>query len=242
MRPAQRPFILTRRPTSQVTTNLGRSQVFGPYVKANPIYPDDIHEVYWTPLATASQIIEGLFLDNNGDIGATHSGPPGRPPNLTPPALPESDNEPYHILTTARLRGVKRVTTLMSLDEYARKVCGGMLMEYWDGSVSALGRWNPRLRSGVLEEAVVFDAEGGPPLGSLAFRHSVSEDMHCVAEVRGFARGERISVGDGWTVFDAEKDEVRTCPPGVPCPLLRLPVPPRYSPLHLCLRVLRPLN
>lgn len=59
---------------------------------------------------------------------------------------------------------------------------------------------------------MVFDAEGGPPLGGLAFRFSEPDDTHWVVEVRGFARGERVSVGDGWTVFDAEKNEVRKPP------------------------------
>lgn len=121
----------------------------------------------------------------------------------------------------------------MSLDEPSEQVCHGLLLEYCDGSPSALGRWDPRLRSGVLEEAAVFDAEGGPPLGSLAFRHSVRDGTHWVVEVRGFVRGERVSVGDGWTVVDVEKDEVRTCFPEASCPLFLYPIPRKTPPSRL---------
>lgn len=196
---------------------MSRSHVFGPYLQANPDY---FYEVYWTPLASVSQGIAGLFLDSDGNIGATHDGLSGRPPNARPPPLPESDAEPECILTTASLRGVRCVSAQMCPGEAATQLCSGMLLEYWDGSASALGRWNPRGEGGMLQVVRVFDADGvGAPLGGLAFRDSGPDEAARVVEVEGFARGEGGLFGDDWAVFDAAKGEVRNPPPcpSAPC-------------------------
>lgn len=211
--------VLDHSNRDQVTTNLGRSHLFGPYVQANPVHTDDIYEVYWTPLASVSKGIAGLFLDSRGDIGATHSGPPGRPTDVTPPALPESDAEPECILSTASLCGVRRVSAQMGNHEEGGRICSGMLLEYWDGSASALGRWDPR--DGVSEDVVrVFDADEGAPLGGLAFRGPGPDQAEKIVDVVAFARGAGAPVGDDWRVYDAEEDKVRELPRGLSCPSL----------------------
>ncbi len=158
-------------------TNRGRSALFCPYNLTQSIWSQ------WS-IVTTQGPITGLAVDAltvPPDLRFQSLGANVDAPVIDRPALPEIDpslpylgNEPpfLHIngrayLTTATFSDIKRLRT--------RKVgdwCSGLCVYHNDGSVEALGRWDPSDDKVILD---IYDRRRDGPLTALTFRYATHD-------------------------------------------------------------------
>lgn len=191
-----------------MATNLGRSHVFGDYIAPNP--GEDEHFVSWAPLTPrASSRIAGLFISSETQsFGASYH--PGRTqPTPEWPCLPRANTSWQGVLAIASLRNVKTI----QLQQCARgSFLDGLRLDYHDGGVSVLGRWDPY--EGAVVSTLYDTSWEGKPLRGLGFRfsrdgsRSFRTDRILEAVLLTGERPQLGGEGRQWRLFYASECEV----------------------------------
>lgn len=165
----------------QLTTNFGRTHVFGGYHDPGQnVAGGDVPR--WTPLVPQSPArIAGLFVDciyhqrlpcvadTMANVGVSYLPEQEAPEPSVVGNLPLSPQPPgcdRAVLSTASIHNVKAVRK-RAMNFGGMDRCGGLHMEYHDGGVAVLGRWDPMTPGYV---GTVWEAYSGDgPLRGLAF-------------------------------------------------------------------------
>ena len=143
-----------------------------------------------TQLVKEKALVLGLSLLDGSAIGVAWKPSPNSPRLAAQPAtIARPDNWPP-IATGMQVAGVF-LTTASLLDTRRLQVrrdgdrCVGLLVHHDDGSMDALGSWDPDDAHGI---TTIFEASDDGPLTSIAFR---------VTDFRRFYRVTDIIVGAG---------------------------------------------